>query len=112
MRLRGCVICAVLLRTGDGSGIVSEAGNSQGKDRRPMNLIRGVRSACAAACRRALVASIVVSWLVGLDRWESCEVGSSSAVGETRSWMREISKGARVLVDESTDNALGDSDGV
>ena len=81
MRLRGCVICAVLLRTGDGSGIAAEAGNSQGKDRRPMNLIRGVRSACAAACRRALVASIVVSWLVGLDRWESCEVG---AVGETR----------------------------
>lgn len=38
--------------------------NSQGIDRRPMNLIKGVRSAACAACRTALVAYIVMCFNV------------------------------------------------
>lgn len=42
-----------------GRGSAAQMGDVQGMDRFPMNLMEGTRSAWAAACRRALVASIL-----------------------------------------------------
>lgn len=53
--------------------------SSQGMERGPRNLIMGVRSAWAAACRRALVANIVCSWS-GI---------CSSLEAERRAWIDE-----------------------